>query len=110
MRRSKSGNLSALRPKGNKIESIDRKPKNHQSNPNEPLLTNTQRRRCKAIENEKKLCSIFAASPEAIIVTDQNGNIVECNQAALKICNTASKRELIGKNALDFVVEKDRKR
>ena len=110
MRRSKSRNLSALRPEGNKTESVDRKPKNYQPNPNEPLLTNTQRRRCKAIENEKKLCSVFAASPEAIIVTDQNGNIVECNQAALKIYNTASKRELIGKNALDFVVEKDRER
>jgi len=58
----------------------------------------------------EKLRSIFAASPDAIAVTDLKGKIIECNQAALDIYGGPSKRELIGKSAFDFIARKDRKR
>lgn len=35
-------------------------------------------------ESKEKLRSIFAASPDAITVTDLNGNMIECNQATLR--------------------------
>jgi len=61
-------------------------------------------------KEEEKLRSIFAASPDAITVTDLNGNIIDCNQAALEMYGSASKQDLIGKNALEFIVKKDQQR
>ncbi len=61
-------------------------------------------------KSEEKLRSIFAASPDAITVTDLKGNIVDCNQAALEMYGGESKRDLIGRNALEFIAEKDRQR
>jgi PAS domain S-box-containing protein len=60
--------------------------------------------------SEILLNDILAASPEAITTTDLNGNIVNCNQATLDIHGFSSKEELIGKNALEFIAEKDRQR
>ena len=51
--------------------------------------------------------NIFASSPDAITVSDMNGNIVECNQAALDLHGYSSKEELIGKNALEIIAKKD---
>ncbi len=112
MRRSKSRNLTAIHPEGNRRSpSKGKELGSRQNDSNAHLLKNTQKRRCNEVmENEKKLRSVFAASPDAIIVTDMNGNIVECSQATLQLCGAASRQELIGKNALDFVVEKDRER
>ncbi|NIO37446.1 PAS domain S-box protein, partial [Candidatus Bathyarchaeota archaeon] len=53
--------------------------------------------------------SIFVSSPNAITVTDLNGNIVECNPEALKISGFTSKDELISKNAFELIAVKDRK-
>ena len=61
-------------------------------------------------KDEEKLKSIFAASPDAIIVTDLNGRIVDCNQAALAIYGSSSKQELIRKSSTVFIAKKDRKR
>ncbi len=61
-------------------------------------------------KDEEKLRSVFAASPDAITVTDLNGRIVDCNQATLAICGSSSKQELIGKNSFAFIAKKDRKR
>ncbi len=61
-------------------------------------------------KSEEKLRSIFAASPDAITVTDLKGSIVDCNQAALEMYGGESKRDLIGRNALEFIAEKDRQR
>jgi PAS domain S-box-containing protein len=58
-------------------------------------------------ENREMLNNIFAASPDAITVTDLSGNIVECNQATLDLHRCSSKEDLIGRNALDFIAEKD---
>jgi len=56
------------------------------------------------------LRSIFASSPDAITITDLNGNIVECNQATLDLHGYSSKTEVIGKNALDLIAKKDHPR
>jgi PAS domain S-box-containing protein len=61
-------------------------------------------------ESEEKLRNVFAASPDAITVSDLNGNVVECNQATVALHGCASKEELIGKNSLEFIAKKDHKR
>jgi len=61
------------------------------------------------IESEEKLKQILDSSPDAITVTDLNGNIIECNQTASKMYGS-SKAELIGKNALEFVSPKNREK
>jgi PAS domain S-box-containing protein len=61
-------------------------------------------------ESEEKLRSIFAASPDAITATDLEGKIIECNEQAVKTHGYASKKELIGKNALMLIASKDQHR
>jgi PAS domain S-box-containing protein len=61
-------------------------------------------------ENQKFLENVFAASPDAITVTDLDGIIVECNQATLDMLGYSSKEELIGKNDFAFIAKKDRKK
>ena len=56
------------------------------------------------------LRNVFAASPNAIIITDLNGNIVDCNQATVDLHGYQSREGLIGKNVLEFVAKKDHKR
>lgn len=83
------------------------------------------RRRVARLENEKSkrkrveqvlkkseewLKNILAASPDAITVTDLKGNIVECNQATLKLHHFSSKDEVIGRNAIELIAKKDHKR
>jgi PAS domain S-box-containing protein len=60
--------------------------------------------------SEEKLRDVFAASPDAITVTDLNGNIVECNQATVALHGYESKEELIGRNSLELIAKKDHKR
>ncbi|MEE9224377.1 MAG: PAS domain S-box protein [Thermoplasmata archaeon] len=61
-------------------------------------------------ESEEKLRRILDSSPDAIIVTDLEGRITECNRATLEAHGYGSKEELIGKNDLDLVVPKDKER
>jgi len=61
-------------------------------------------------ESEEKLRRILEASPDAITVTDLNANIIECNQAALKLHGFSTKEELIGMNAFDLIAPRDRQR
>ncbi len=58
-------------------------------------------------ENQERLKNIFAASPDAITVSDSNGNIIECNQATLDMLGFSSKEELIGKNGYELIAKKD---
>ena len=59
---------------------------------------------------ETKLRAIFASSPDAIAVSDLNGNITECNQATLDLLGYSSKEELIGKSGFEFIAKKDHQR
>ena len=54
--------------------------------------------------------NIFASSPDAITVIDLNGNITECNQAALNMLGYSSKDEVIGRSGFALVAEKDREK
>ena len=58
-------------------------------------------------KSEEKIRGIFAASPDAIVATDLNGNIVECNEQALKMHGYSSKQDLIGQSVLNLIAEKD---
>jgi len=57
-------------------------------------------------ESQAWLRNILAASPNAIIVTDKSGNIVECNYAALNMFGFSNREAILGKKALDFVERK----
>jgi PAS domain S-box-containing protein len=57
---------------------------------------------------QKRLENVFVASPDAITVTDLNGTIIDCNKATLDLYGFSNKEEVIGKNAFDYITEKDR--
>jgi PAS domain S-box-containing protein len=58
-------------------------------------------------KSEEQTRSIFSASPDAITVTDLNGNIIECNEQTLRMHEYTSKQELIGQSFLKLIVERD---
>jgi PAS domain S-box-containing protein len=60
--------------------------------------------------SQEKLKSIFDASPDAITLTDLDGIIIECNQAALEINGCEKREDMIGRSTLEFIAEKDQKR
>jgi PAS domain S-box-containing protein len=60
-----------------------------------------------SLKREAKLNAILESSPEAITITDLDGNIVECNQATADLHGGQSKEDLTGKNALEFIAKKD---
>lgn len=62
------------------------------------------------VSSEKWLKTIIEASPDAIIVTDLDGIILDCNQAALDLSALRSKEELIGLNGLNTIHPEDRER
>ncbi len=57
-----------------------------------------------------RINSIFDISPFAIVIADTKGNIEDCNTPMLIMGGYSHKNELIGKNALQFIMEKDRKK
>jgi PAS domain S-box-containing protein len=58
----------------------------------------------------EKMRSILESSPDSITVTDADANIIDCNQATLDNLGYANKEELIGKNAMETIAEKDLER
>lgn len=60
--------------------------------------------------SEERLKNIINSSPDAITITDLNVNIIDCNQATLNLHGFSTKKELIGKNAFDFIAPKDFKK
>jgi len=58
----------------------------------------------------EQVVTILDSFQNAIVVTDLNLNIVECNRALLDLFGYSSKDEIVGKNAFDFMVEKDHER
>ncbi len=61
-------------------------------------------------KSEEKYRSILESSPDAITVTDLNGNITGCNEATVTLHGFSSKEEVIGRNALMFFPEREQKR
>jgi PAS domain S-box-containing protein len=58
-------------------------------------------------ESEEKTRNILQSSPDAIAVTDLNGTMIDCNQAALKLAGVSSKEELLGKNTFNLISPKE---
>jgi PAS domain S-box-containing protein len=61
-------------------------------------------------ENQTRLQSVFDTSPNAILVIDLNGRIVDCNERAQEIFGYSSKSESVGRSALELIAEEDRQR
>lgn len=61
-------------------------------------------------ESEERSKSILTASPDAITVTDLEGNIIECTEQAWKTYHSSSRADLIGRNAFDLIADRDRER
>jgi PAS domain S-box-containing protein len=61
-------------------------------------------------QRKERLRAILASSPDAIIISDLNGNIVDCNEATLRLTGYSSKEEIVGKSSFEFIAEKDRER
>ena len=59
-------------------------------------------------ESEEKNRGILESSPDPIAVSDLNGKIIDCNQAALKTFGYSMKKEVVGRNVFEFFAEKDR--
>jgi PAS domain S-box-containing protein len=57
-----------------------------------------------SLENFKK---IFNSTMEIIFLSNENGIIVEANEASLELLGLKDKEEIIGKNLLDFVHKDD---
>ncbi|MCJ7424041.1 PAS domain S-box protein [Candidatus Bathyarchaeota archaeon] len=75
-----------------------------------PLEGLVKRKKADLEGNEERFKSVFVTSPSAIVITDLDAKIVECNQAALEMNGCKSKGELIGKNAFELVAAKDRQK
>ena len=62
----------------------------------------------KTIRNsEEKLRAIFESISDSVTVIDGDGNIIEVNDAAVKLFGCKSKEETFGMNALTFIAEED---
>ncbi|MBU1699800.1 MAG: PAS domain S-box protein, partial [Candidatus Eisenbacteria bacterium] len=59
-------------------------------------------------ECQEKLKSTFDASPDAIIITDLDGDITECNKAMVSILGLNTKEAVIGRHFSTLVVPSDR--
>jgi PAS domain S-box-containing protein len=68
----------------------------------------SEKREKELIEYQEKLVKIFESTPDAITVTDLNGNITEFNHAALELHGFKSRDELLNKNFLDLIVARDK--
>ena len=76
------------------------------------IVESVERRRAylTAWVRRERLKAILASSPNGIIITDIQGNIVECNQEMLRLTQFSSKKDVIGKNVVQFVEERDKSR
>ena len=60
--------------------------------------------------SEAKLRRVLESSPDAIVVTNLEGGIIDCNRAALLLHAHSRKRDLVGKSALDLIASRDRQK
>ena len=61
-------------------------------------------------DSEEKLRSVLESSPDGIMASDLYGDIIECNQATIRMHGFLTREELIGKKALDLIVPEERQR
>ncbi len=58
-------------------------------------------------KGEAKLRIIIEASPNAILVTDLSGKIIECNPAGLEMFGINARQQFIGQNGLKLIVPEE---
>ena len=58
-------------------------------------------------ESEERLRNILEASPDAIVMTELDGTVVECNSATLSLLELSSKEEIVGKKSIDLISPKE---
>jgi len=71
-------------------------------------ITEKKRTEKELKESRRYYRTIVETSPEAIAITDLEGNIIDCNERDLDMHNIESKKDMLGKNALDFIIPEDR--
>ena len=59
-------------------------------------------------ESEERLNATIKSSPDSIISSDLNLDIISCNQASMDMYGASSSEDLIGLNALELIDPKDR--
>ncbi|MDP4266746.1 MAG: PAS domain S-box protein [Bacteroidota bacterium] len=69
----------------------------------------------KNYENELKkksylITSLFDSSPDGFLISDEKGIMIDCNYSVLEFLNTKNKKDVIGKNILEFIDVDDHKR
>ena len=70
--------------------------------------TAAQRKAEKRIwDREERLRAIFSSSPDAMTVTDMNGNITDCNLATIKSMEISSKKDILGCSGFDLIAPED---
>ncbi|MBC7219365.1 MAG: PAS domain S-box protein [Hadesarchaea archaeon] len=60
-------------------------------------------------EYGERLRAIIDFSPDAIIITDLENKIIDCNRAAMKMLEVSGKEELVGKDILEIVSPRTKK-
>ena len=76
----------------------------------EVVLSACTTQKTTAEEELRRFSTAVRTSLDGIITGDLNGNITDVNDAVLRMYGCTDKRDLIGKNVLDFVVDTDRER
>lgn len=65
----------------------------------------------KSVEEELiRLSNAVKMSTDGIVISDMNANIMDVNEALMKMYGTDNKEELVGKNSFDFVTPEDREK
>jgi PAS domain S-box-containing protein len=60
--------------------------------------------------SEEKLRTMFESMRDGIVLTDVKGTIVEVNDATVKMHGYTDKKQVIGRNGIELVAERDRAR
>ncbi len=60
--------------------------------------------------SEEKLRTMFESMRDGIVLTDVKGTIVEVNDATVKMHGYTDKKQIVGRNGIELVAERDRAR
>lgn len=71
-------------------------------------ISDQTRQEAELRESEQRLRTLLDSSADAIVVTDLDGIITDCNKAALQVYGYASREHVLGRNCLEFVAPEGR--
>jgi PAS domain S-box-containing protein len=73
-------------------------------------ITDRKKNENEILLQKERLRATLTTSPDAIVIVDVQGNVVECNEATLKLFQYASIEEVLGKNSLKFIAPREHSR